>query len=233
MKNRFRNQLVSCIILFFLFTQAIFSQNMTFKTDDYPTEWKEIEGFDQKGLPKSALEKVVALHKKAMADNNPAQIVKTLIYRARYTTQLEEDGFIKAVNVLENEEKTAAFPTKSVLQSMLAELYAGYLENNVWRFRNRTKTVNFQQEDIRTWDIERINNEAARLYRLSLYDERIKQVPLKTFNAVTLASENGENTEPANPMIGGGGRRKTSLNAFRFFGAPCFRFFHRRKILFD
>ncbi|NJN34843.1 MAG: hypothetical protein HC817_11905 [Saprospiraceae bacterium] len=168
---------------------------MTFKTDDYPTEWKEIAGFDQKGLPKSALEKVVALHKKAMAENNPAQIVKTLIYRARYTTQMEEEGFVKAINTLENEEKTASFPTKSVLQSMLAEMYAGYLENNVWRFRNRTTTVNFRQEDIGTWDIERINNESARFYRLSLSDERIKQVPLKTFNAVTLANENGENTE--------------------------------------
>lgn len=159
--------------------------NINFNSGDYPTEWKAIQALEEQALPKSALEKVESLFAKAKKDNNPSQVLKTMIYRAKFTSALEEDGFVKALAKMRTEMEAEAFPTKQILQSMLAEMYAGYLENNVWQFRNRTQTPTFKTDDIRTWTIQQLNDEAAMFHRLALNDDRSKNVPIANFNAVT------------------------------------------------
>ncbi len=176
-------QLLIVVSLFFI--SGINAQPMNFNKDDYQTEWKEIQALEEKALPKSALEKVELLFIKAKKDNNPSQIIKTTVYRSKYNSELEEDGFVKAVAKMRAEMETATFPTKSILQSMLAEMYAGYLENNVWKMRNRTTTVNFKTDDIRTWTIQQLNDEAAMLHRLAVNDDRTKNVEIANFNAIT------------------------------------------------
>ncbi len=161
------------------------AQPMNFNKDDYPKEWKEIQTLDEQALPKSALEKVELLFNKAKKDNNPSQIIKTMVYRAKYNSALEEDGFVKAIAKMRGDMEAATFPTKPILQSMLAEMYAGYLENHVWQFRNRTTTQNFKNDDIRTWTIEKLNEEAAFLHRLAVNDDRSKNVEISNFNAFT------------------------------------------------
>ena len=173
---------------------ACTAQPMAFNNGNYPNTWKEIEALENQGLPKSALAKVDSLYTVAKKDDNPSQVIKTLIYKSKYMVQLEEDGFIKAVAQMQAEVDKETFPIKPILQSMLAEMYAGYLENNVWRFRNRTTTVDFKQDDIRTWDIEKLNGEAARLYKASVEDKKSQQVPIKYFDAVT--TEGSDNLRP-------------------------------------
>ncbi|MBK9337167.1 MAG: hypothetical protein IPM98_11565 [Lewinellaceae bacterium] len=72
---------------------------------DYASEWNTIDSLEKQGLFKSALERTEALHTRAKADRNGPQTIKTLLFRGKYSTMLEEDGFVKAVQILENEEK--------------------------------------------------------------------------------------------------------------------------------
>jgi uncharacterized protein YfaS (alpha-2-macroglobulin family) len=176
-------QLFIVVSLFFI--GGINAQPMNFTKNDYATEWKEIQDLEEKALPKSALEKAELLFAKAKKDNNPSQIIKTTVYRSKYNSELAEDGFVKALAKMQTEMTSATFPTKPILQSMLAEMYAGYLENNVWQFRNRTTTLNFKTDDIRTWTIQQLNDEAAMLHRLALNDDRLKNVEITNFNAIT------------------------------------------------
>ena len=172
-----------------------FAQNMNINNSDYADVWKAVQSLEEQGLPKSAREKVDSLYIVAKSDNNPSQVIKTLIYRSKYITELEDDGFTKAVGQLQDEANREKFPIKPILQSMLGELYANYLENNVWRFRNRTTTIDFKQDDIRTWDIEKLNTEAARLFRESLADKQTLDIAISNFNAIT--TENvGEELRP-------------------------------------
>ena len=194
LKNMTKFLSLTCLAL--LFASALNAQKMNFNTDDYKKQWSEITALEEKGLPKSALEKVEALRTRAVADNNPSQIIKTLIFRSKYVSELEEDGFVLALNRLRGEADSAAFPVKNILQSMLGEMYAGYLANNVWRFRNRTATVNFKNDDIRTWSVEQLNDEAALHFRLSLNDDRAKNVPILNFNALTTEGANTDDLRP-------------------------------------
>ncbi len=190
--------ILTCLPVLMLFG-SINAQNMNFKNDDYASEWSEIQKLEEQGLPKSAREKVDALYIKAKSDNNPSQVIKTLIFRSKYISQLEEDGFVMAVSQMQDEARRETFPTKAVLQSMLGELYAGYLENNVWRFRNRTTTVNFKQDDLRTWDIEKLNAEAASLYRESLNYNQLNQIPITNLKAVI--TDGSDETDKIRPTL--------------------------------
>ena len=177
--------LFTIVLLIFINKTILTAQPMNFNSGDYPTEWKAIQDLEAQALPKSALAQVESLFAKAKKDNNPSQVLKTMIYRAKFTSALEEDGFVKALAKMRTEMEGETFPTKQILQSMLAEMYAGYLENNVWQFRNRTQTPTFKTDDIRTWTIPQLNDEAAMLHRLALNDDRSKNVPIANFNAVT------------------------------------------------
>jgi len=123
------------------------------ENDNYTADWKAVDSLEQKGLPKSALEKVEEIHTKAIKKNNQPQQAKCLIYKGKIMTQLEEDGFVKAINQFALDEKIAKAPMKSLLQSMLAEQYSTYLQRNRYRFNNRTETPDFKTDDIRTWTI--------------------------------------------------------------------------------
>ncbi|MFT4761755.1 MAG: hypothetical protein ACI9XO_004283 [Paraglaciecola sp.] len=169
---------------------------LTINNGDYEVEWREIDSLDQQNLPKSALEKVVALHEKAQQENNPPQIIKTLIYRGKYQSQLEEDGLVQAIYRMEEEITAADFPTQSLLESMLAEMYQNYLENNRWKFQNRTTAVDFKSEDIRTWTIEQLVDKTGELYFASLENKRTRNVEIKDFDAILSTGKNHNGIRP-------------------------------------
>ncbi len=163
---------------------------------DYTAEWKTIDSLEQQGLPKSALKKVEALYAKAKKENNPSQLIKTLIYKGKYESQLEEDGLVKAIFKLRKEMEEADFPVKPILQSMLAEMYQNYLSNHWWTFQNRTQTVQFQIEDIQTWTIEQLMDESAKWYLASLQNDQLKEVKIEDFEAITTGGKNNELLRP-------------------------------------
>lgn len=181
---------IALISLAFFATSCLFSfqnkkqQMPNSNNGDYASAWKTIDSLERQGLPKSALEKTLDLFELAQKEDNSSQIVKCLIYRAKYESQLEEEGLIKAIFKWEKETEEATLPTKAILQSMLAEMYAGYLSNNRWRFQNRTQTEDWKADDIRTWTIEQLIEKSGDLYMASVKSESTQNVQLDNFDAI-------------------------------------------------
>lgn len=160
-------------------------------TGDYAAEWAAIDSLERAGLFKSALEKTEALYARAKADRNNPQVIKTLLFRGKYATFLEEDGFVKAVKTFENEEKTAADPAKAVLQSLLGQLYATYLQNQGWRIQERTPVPGGEGGDILTWSAEQLERKALDYYRLSVERRAaLVQTPVESFRALLSRAQN-------------------------------------------
>ncbi len=152
-------------------TTTIMPEPSATPTGDYVPEWKTIDSLERQGLFKSALERTEALYARAKADRNGAQTIKTLLFRGKYTTMLQEDGFVQAVQILENEEKTARNPERAVLQSLLGELYRTYLQNQGWDIQDRTPVPDGEGGDILTWSAEQIERRARQFYLASVADE--------------------------------------------------------------
>ncbi len=163
---------------------------------DYTKEWKTIDSLDRKGLPKSALEKVDKLYEKVVAENNAPQIVKCLMYKGKYQTTLEEDGFANTLREMESHIDKAAFPHNKILESMMAELYTRYLDQNYWKFQNRTGMVDFEPYDFETWTIEQLTDRSRELYLSSINDENTKRLALKDFQAILSGKVGEESFQP-------------------------------------
>jgi hypothetical protein len=144
--------------------------------------WKSIDSLYNQGLTRSALDAIDTVYAKAKAASNADQMIKALICRMRFESYKEEDAFVKALNRINDELKTAAFPTAPMLHSMLAEYYWHYYRNNRWRYSNRTRTEKFERKDIRTWDLATIMDAMTSEYELSLRDSvELKKTPLSRF----------------------------------------------------
>ena len=156
--------------------------------EDYSKLWKEVSDYESKGLPKSALEIVESIEKKAKASYNTAQVIKSLLFRSKYALILEEDAQFTIINEFKDLISQSESPTKNVLQNILATLYWQYFNQNRWKFYNRTKTSEkVDTVDFRTWDLETLFEEVHLNYEQSLQNELIlQQTSLNDFESLLI-----------------------------------------------
>ncbi|WP_309477280.1 hypothetical protein [Tenacibaculum aquimarinum] len=107
--------------------------------ENFTNLWEKVHKFEVENLPKSALKVVEDIYAKAEKNNNSPQIVKTLFYKSKFALILEEDAQLKVINQFKNQIEKSSFPTKNVLQNVLANLHWQYFTQNRWKFYQRTK----------------------------------------------------------------------------------------------
>ena len=143
---------------------------------DYDKAWKQVDQFESKQLPQSALKVVDEIYKAAKEEKNAGQFIKAIIHQLKFVDYKEENAFIKNLDRLKREAETATFPAKPILHSMLAEMYWQYYQNNRYRFLNRSETVKFDDSNIETWSLAKIVKETQDQYSQSLsFAEQSKQ----------------------------------------------------------
>jgi uncharacterized protein YfaS (alpha-2-macroglobulin family) len=172
------------------------SEMLQLNKDENSQAWKTIDSLDQQNLPKSALEKVQELYAKVQKDNNPAQTIKCLIYLGKYQTILEEDGFVKTLMDMQKHIDDADFPENKILQSMIGEMYMGYLDQQYWQLQDRTELNDFKPDDIQTWTIGQLTEASRSYYLASVDDDRTQQVKLDNFAAILTEGQNAEGLQP-------------------------------------
>lgn len=164
---------------------------------DFEKQWIKVDSLINKGLPKSALEIVNVIYDQAKAQKNAAHFVKSVIYKMKLLDNVEEDAYVKNINQLEKEVSESDFPIKPVLQSMLAEMYWRYYQQNRYLFLNRTETANFEQNDIRTWDLKKVVKEVIANHLEALKEaDKLKETPLKIYDAIITKGYNSAKYRP-------------------------------------
>ncbi|HEX2935858.1 MAG TPA: alpha-2-macroglobulin family protein [Bacteroidales bacterium] len=158
------------------------------KPADYNTLWKNVQDAEEKGLPETALKTVNQIYSKAENDKNAAQLVKAVIHILKFSKYEDEDGFAKNIEKLESESRKAVFPAKPLIYSMLAETYWSYYQTNRYKFRNRTETKDFKNEDLSTWSLEMIVQKVIDNFQLSLTDaDKLKNTKIDIYEEVLSA----------------------------------------------
>lgn len=153
---------------------------------NYTAAWKKVdELMTKKGLTASAIKQVQTIYTAAQKEKNDAQLIKALIFRINLQQQKEEDADLLSIQQFEKEIRSAKEPVKSILTNLLAEAYWQYLQNNRWKFYNRTNTVQFQKNDISTWTIDDLHQRITALYLQSLKQEKLlKQTRLDKLDPI-------------------------------------------------
>ena len=167
------------------------------KTNSYAKDWEKVDAFAAKGLNKSALEVVALIYKKAKGENNAAQLAKAIIHRIKFEQLIEENSQEKAITELKEELKTARFPLKPILHSILAEVYWGYYQANRWKFHDRTTIAKVNDEDIATWDLKTLFSKTLENYEASLQNtEKLKQTAVDVYDEVLVVQKDTRKFRP-------------------------------------
>lgn len=174
-------QILKAGILITLFITLFFSVQS--QTDFYSKQWKEIDSLIlRSGLNKTALNQINAVYKKAVAEKNEAQKIKALLYRIQVTEELDEESSVTAIKSLEKEIKANSGVTKAILQSLTAQAYWQYLQENQYELRGRTTIAGSSDPDIENWSIDDLHKKIIALYNESLSSkELLQKTGLKTF----------------------------------------------------
>ena len=169
-------------VLFSFLCTASFAQ-----VNNYDANWKKVDEFVNKGLPKSALEEVNKIYETAKKEKNDPQIIKALLYQITLNQNTQEDATVKSITNFEKETVAAREPAKSILYSITAEMYWNFFQQQRYKLYNRTKTANFKKDDIQTWGIDDFHKKIGELYLLSIKEEKLlQQTKLEPFDAIII-----------------------------------------------
>ncbi len=150
-----------------------------------PDAWKEVDQAIEQGLPQTALEKLAPLRESLQRGRDWGQLAKAIAY------QLELEGRIQGNKPEEKILRMAAEIERSprellpLLETVQANWFWTYFQQNRWRFLQRTATAEEPGEDFTTWDLRRLFAEIDRHYQAALSNPRtLQQTPVNTFDGV-------------------------------------------------
>lgn len=141
---------ISIIVVGLMLFTTLLAQNK--KSMDYKDSWKKVEEYSLKSLPKSASEEVDDILRRAILDKNSPQVIKALIHQAIYDLEIDMENNTKVFDSLNQMlGQSNDIVEKSVLHSMLGELYLQYYQNNSWTINQRTDLGDIVPEDMKEW----------------------------------------------------------------------------------
>ncbi|RPD93447.1 alpha-2-macroglobulin [Aureibaculum marinum] len=185
---------ITIVAIILLFSTTLKAQS----TDNYSKEWYKVESFELENLPKSALKEVKKIYTKAKKDNNDAQLIKSLLYISKFTLTLEEDAQLNTILNLKKEAKNSKFPTKNILESIIADIYWQYFQRNRWKIYNRTNTAEkIDSIDFRTWDLQTIFEETHSHFQKSLTNSiGLQKTDLSEYNTLLHLQKDSKKYRP-------------------------------------
>ncbi|WP_172505421.1 alpha-2-macroglobulin family protein [Tenacibaculum finnmarkense] len=181
-----------------LFMITIFSGALNAQ-ENYNGLWEDVAKLEQQNLPKSALKVVETIYAKADVAKNSPQIIKTLFYKSKFSLTLEENAQLKIINQFKIHIDKSSFPTKNVLENVLANLYWQYFNQNKWKFYNRTKTSKkVDTIDFRTWDLDTLFAEIHTHYQKSLENGLLlQQTDIREFSDILYIVQGSKEYRPS------------------------------------
>ena len=178
---------ISFILLLLAFASGVFSQNnRPMNRDPYANEWAKVAEFEQKSLPQSASEAVNSILRKAIEDKNSPQIIKALIHQGKYDLALDTQNDTAIFRNLNGMlERSDDMVERSVLHSILGELYLQYYQKDQWNINQRTDLGDFVPADMKEWTRNIFYNKSAEHLNASIAPkEELVKAEVESYAAV-------------------------------------------------
>ena len=187
-----RNTLLLCLALFL-------SSNVNAQKKEFYTErWSDVYKNEFKDLPQSALMIVDTIYYQAKMDKNITEITKSLLYQSKFAMILKEKAEIVVVQKFKKEIEASHAPLRNILESMLAEIYWQYFQENRWKYYNRSEVSEMPTDsDFTAWDAAAMLREIDKHYQASLLDANILQdTPLEKFDDILALGHRSKQYRP-------------------------------------
>ncbi|WP_170170195.1 alpha-2-macroglobulin family protein [Hymenobacter perfusus] len=175
--------LLSLLVLLMFFASGSSQTTPPSPGGPNPAAWKKIDQLLAKEQTASAAKLLEPLYQQARRQQNTPEHLRALLYKLRLLEGREEEADGQAIVLVEQDLKTAQFPARPVLHSLLAQLYARYYDAHRYQLYDRTQTTtdtaDQSRDDLRTWDAARLGAAVVQHYRASVQEEPRRQQQLK------------------------------------------------------
>ncbi len=161
--------------------------------------WTEVQDAINKGLPKTAIEKLEPIIVKSKAEKRYAEAIKAIAMKISLEGNIQGNRPEEKVSRMKAEIESAPVEMKPMMQSILANWYWHYFQQNRWRFLQRTQTSAPVSDDMNTWDLARILEVTASQFDKALDDvEVLKKTPISQYDELL---EKGNAPESYRPTL--------------------------------
>ncbi len=151
----------------------------------HDSEWEQVDAAAQAGLPKTAIERLDPIIKRALAEKAYPEAIKAITRKIALEGAIQGNKPEERIVRLQTEIAQAPAPMHPVMEAILAHWYWQYFQQNRWRFLQRTSTAESPGADIQTWDLRRILAEIDRHFSAALANEAVlKDTPISTYDAL-------------------------------------------------
>jgi len=130
------------------------------------TRWATIDSLEEQGLYRSAWDMTNLVYDDARESGDYQTQYKALCYRLKYAARVEDGSELQAIAELQKLADEADMPLKAIAQSMSAEAYWTYYQQNQWKIMGRTPAPGVV--DIAFWDAGRFVDAIDDAYTASL-----------------------------------------------------------------
>ena len=161
---------VSLTSLALLLTFNVFAQNKPTTPEMYEKLWKQVESFNNDGLPQSALQVVEQIYALAKSENNEKQLIKSIVHKMSYLKTLGEDNTQNSIAEVEAEIAASNGIVKPFMHLFLSAIYQEYFSQNSYQINQRAVTSGFENQDMDTWDKTKFQDKIIKNYELALND---------------------------------------------------------------
>src|SRR5947207_820155 len=146
-------------------------------------QWKKVQDAIQKGLPKTAITNLEPIIQGALKDKAYAEAVKAIGQRIALEGNIQGNKPEEKIVRLEAEIAKAPKEMVPVLDTLLADWYWHYFQQNKWRFMQRTMTAQQPGKDFTTWDLPRLFAEIDKQFQKALTAEKaLKATPVSAWD---------------------------------------------------
>lgn len=192
-------RLLLLILTSLLVVLQVSAQKKTNMTDYYSRQWTVVDSLMQRALPQSAQKEVNAILQKAQQEQNEPQQIKAHLYLLA-TDDHQDENDTAAISKAEEQIAKANSPvSKAIWQSIAAQMYWQYFQNNRYELYNRTALTETVSTDIATWDAPAFFKKISELYQSSIENrEALKAVPVAQYAPIIIE---GKNTRQLRPTI--------------------------------
>src|SRR5258705_241562 len=142
-------------------------------------QWKEVDDAVEKGLPKTAIEKLEPIILGALKDKAWGEATNAIARRIVLEGNIQGNKPEERITRMEAEIAKAPKEIAPLLDTLQATWYWHYFQNNRWRFMRRTQSAQPQGKDFTTWDLPRLFAEIDKQFQKALANvDTLKKIPV-------------------------------------------------------
>ena len=154
-----------------------------FDDDGREKLWKLVSEAESKALPKTGMQHAQSIYESAIQDEDYAEAARALMKKLTLEASINQPATPFLIKKLAQEVDGYPDGIKPVMNTILANWFYTYYQQNRWRFAQRSQTAQVPSDDFQTWDLARILNHIDSLFRQALQDsESLQQIPIGDYN---------------------------------------------------